>query len=186
MEDPKVIAAIITATIALFLGLANLIFNIIALKKRNINEKEIEKLKSQLEIEKIEFEESLRKEENETTIKMTIHRRILNALQVLKDGSYSLINNLPQNDELYLKGLENFNKSLDLAIGVYQETYMDIEGELRKEIHEIKNILHYTKIEVENEFLEISNEMKNNKRIDKKVMLNLIEKITGIQQNILN
>lgn len=186
MEDPKVIAAIITASIALFLGLVNFIFNIISLKSRNKNEREVEKLKSELEKERIKFQEIIKKEGSEENFKSETTRRILNTLQVLKDSCYSIINNLNQPNEQYVRSLENFKLSLSSVIGVYQETYMDLEDELRNEMHETKNFLHYTRVNTEKELLKISRKVKDKSRFERKEIENLIGRISIIQNNLLN
>jgi len=186
MEDPKIIAAIITASLALFLGLINSIFNMISLWSRNKNQKEVELLKSNLEKEKIRFEETIKKKENEEISKSETVKRILNTLQVLKDSCYSVNNNLNQSNEQYLLSLENLKISLSSIIGVYQETYMDMENELRHEMHETKNFLHYSRINVENELMQISQNKNNKIRIDKMEIENLVLKATLIQNKLLN
>ncbi|MBK8562881.1 MAG: hypothetical protein IPN76_05920 [Saprospiraceae bacterium] len=186
MEDQKLMTAIITSSIALLLGLVNLIFGIISLKSRNKNEREVEKLKSELEKEKIRFEETIKKEGVNEVFKSETTKRILNVFQVLKDNSYSLINNLNQSEEQYIVSLENYKLSLSSAIGVYQATYMDINEELRHEIHEIKNILHYARINAEKEILKVSKKVKGNDRFDKNEIENLIGKISVIQNKIFN
>jgi len=184
MEDPKLITAIITASIALLLGLINLIFNVFSLRARNKNEREIEKLKSELQIERIRFEDSLKKEGTNEVVKSETTKRILNTLQVLKDSSYSIINNLTQSEEQYIVSLENYKLSLSSVIGVYQETYMELKEELRHEMHEMKNSLHYARINVEKEIVNISRKSKENNRFDRKEIENLLDEISKIQNKI--
>jgi len=186
MEDTKVIAAIITASIALFLGLINFIFNIVSLRSRNRNQLEVELLKTELEKEKIKFEDSLKKKEKEETNKSVTVKRILNTLQVLKDSCYSVINNLNQSKEQYLLSLENLKLSLSSSIGVYQETYMDMENDLRHDMHETKNFLHYSRVIVEKELIRNSHKMNIKERIPKIEIVGLIEKVTIIQNRLLN
>ncbi|MBI1228466.1 MAG: hypothetical protein GC192_24740 [Bacteroidetes bacterium] len=186
MEDQKLLTAILTALVALLLGLTNLIFNIFSLKSKNRNEKEVEKLKSDLQKERIRFEEALKKDESTENIKSETAKRILNTFQVLKDSSYSLINNLNQTEDQYKLSLENYKVSLSSVIGVYQETYMELEDELRQEIHEIKNFLHYVRVNTEKELLKFAKEIKEGNRMEKKEIENLIGKISIIQNKLLS
>lgn len=182
MNDPKIITALIGASVALLVSFISLLLNIYSVKAMNRNQREIEKMKFNFEKEKMEFQEKLTKKSE----KSIAEKRILNVLQVLKDSGYSLLSSISQSDEQYAKSLHTWELSLTATIGIYQETYMDVKDELRSEIHDAKNILHYARLAVEDEIFKFEKKKGKKKRIDPSEIEDLIEKITSIQNNLLN
>lgn len=182
MDNPEIIAAIIGASVALLLSVVSLVLHIFSVKATNKNQKEIEKMKFDFEKERMEFQEKL----NKKSEKSIAEKRILNVLQVLKDSGYSLINSLSQSDTQYAKSLHTWELSLTATIGIYQETYMDVKEELRTEIHDAKNILHYARLAAEDEIFKFEKKKGKKKRIDLNEIEDLIEKITSIQNRLLD
>ena len=95
------------------------------------HQKEIEKIKFHFEKEKIEFLESLFKKSQASIAE----KRSLNVFQALKDSGYSLMNTVSGTDKQYFESLKNWELSLTATIWIYQETYMDVEYDIRTDVH---------------------------------------------------
>ncbi len=63
---------------------------------------------------------------------------------------------------------------------------MDLDEKLRFQIHEIKNLLHYTRIGIDKELLTLSKGGKIKKNVKKTEIQDLIKKVSSTQKAILS
>jgi len=159
MNEPEIITAIIGAAVALLVCLLGFVLNIFSMKALCKHQKEIEKIKFQFEKEKIEFLESLSKKSQASIAE----KRSLNVFQALKDSGYSLMNTVSGTDKQYFESLKNWELSLTATIWIYQETYMDVEDDIRTDVHKIKNILHTAWMASKNELFKFYKKKKTKK-----------------------
>ena len=183
--DDRVIAAIVTSSVALFLGVINAYLNYQNRLKINKNNLEVESMRFETNKKLLLFEKSLDNKENDKVQKEEIKSLILKTIQGFKDASYLLEETGKKETSLYISSLRKFHSALQDVIVIYKETYMDVDDELRSEFHEIKNHLHFLNSSVELILFRWSKDKELVKKLNNDEILELFDSMTTLQSKML-
>lgn len=148
--DPKIIAAIITASVALLVGIWNIILTIRRDKLQkntvsNQNEmlKELENLKLSNQKILIGYEEKIKTEKKNKGRNKKIINESLFHIQAIKDSIYFLANCLKQYDENQVQiGIKDLKDNAKSFVVYYDKNYMELNKSEKIMMHELKNMIH--------------------------------------------
>ncbi len=157
MIDSKVLAAIITSSVAFVIGIINIILNVkkskrdkmMILRQEHFN-KELESLKLKNQKEIIEFQNNIKANDLINEEKIKRKHLTLRDIQAVKDSLYYLIDIMKLDSKrVSNKELDKISESILKYIQTYNLLYMDMNEKEKSMIHKLKNVLHNVLINIE-------------------------------------
>lgn len=184
MDESKIVAALITASVALALGLISTILNVIFHFSNNRQAKKIEELKSELEKQTISFKEGLEIEKQKNLERMNAENQILSKLQLLKDNCYMILAGLNQNN-LQERSIVRLQDSLNSIIDTYQNTYFKVNVSNKRILHDLKHQVSRLEYSMDNLKLKLEKAEFKSDYVPKEDLTKIVNQISMIQNFML-